>query len=198
MHLGASLERVVWRQWPNGTAAPSPALVAALRSLAALPEPLKGELGRELRGIFVGPGGVPDLDSMQHLRDRGLPSGRGRWDESAGAYIDRFVLVGDRPTPTPDVMLHELGHAFDEMRGDEQMLSDKPVFVSVYQTCAPALALPVHQIRGPVGRREFFADAFAALGAGATLELLSWLSGERELLLLVAAYFRQQFPELRR
>ncbi|MEU4827757.1 hypothetical protein AB0H37_38340 [Actinomadura sp. NPDC023710] len=198
MYLGAPLEKVMWRQWPDGTAAPSPVLVTAIRRLAALPESLKVELGRELHGIFVGPGGVPDLDSMEHLRDRVLPSGRGRWNESAGAYIARFVLIGDRPTPTPDVVLHELGHAFDHVRGGGQMLSDGALFAAVYQTCVPALTLPVHLLPDELGRREFFADAFAALGAGATVELLGWLGGERELLLLLVAYFRQQFPELRR
>ncbi|MEU8310619.1 hypothetical protein AB0C84_44385 [Actinomadura sp. NPDC048955] len=162
--------------------------------MASLPEVLKAELGRELHNIFVGPGGVADLDSMGHLRGRTLPSGLGRWEDCAGAYIERTLLIGDRPTPTPDVVLHEAGHALDELRGD---LSGRPLFRAVYQTCLPALTLPTHLLPGELGRRELFADAFAALRAEATVELLGWLSGERQLLLLVDAYFRQEFPELR-
>jgi hypothetical protein len=197
MHLG-ELERVVWRQWPADTPAPSRALVAIISRLAGLPDPLKAELAAQLHGIFVGPGGVPDLDTMGHLRGRPLPSGRGCWDESAGAYLERAVLLGDRPTSTPDLVLHELGHALDDLRGDGQMLSDGPLWEAVYQVCAPALIMPVHRLPAPLGQREFFADAFAALGAKATVDLLGWLDGDRELLLLVTAFFRQRFPEMRR
>lgn len=193
-HLGA-LERVVWRQWPEGEAAPTATLVGIIDRLAALPDPLKHELAAELYGVFVGPGGVPDLDSMGHLRARVLPSGTGRWDDSAGAYLQRMILLGDRPTPTPDVVLHEVAHALDELRGEREMVSDGALWGAVYRTCQPFLALSVHRAEAPVGRREFFADALAAVASRATVELLDWLNGNRDLVLLVAAYFRQQFPD---
>jgi hypothetical protein len=195
LHLGP-LERVMWRQWPPGSPAPSPPLVDIIRTLAGLPIHLKHELATGMHQIFVGPGGVPNLDDMQHLRGRLLPSGRGRWDDCAGAYVDRFMVLGDRPTTSPDVALHETGHALDDLRGrGDRMLSDEPLWGAVYRICAPSLMLPVHLLPPPLGPREFWADAFAALRSGATVELMDWMSGDRELVLLLRAYFREQFPE---
>ncbi len=54
-----------------------------------------------IEGIFVGPGGVPDLDDMQHLRGVPLPAGRATWDVCAGAYGGRKIVVGAQPSPTP-------------------------------------------------------------------------------------------------
>ena len=64
--------------------------------------------------IYIGPGGVPDLDDMSRLRGVPLPSGRATWDACAGAYGDRKIVVGTRPSPSPDVMCHEVGHAVDD------------------------------------------------------------------------------------
>ena len=68
-----------------------------------------------LDGIYVGAGGVPDLDDMGALHGVQLPSGKATWDACAGAYGDRKIVVGTRPSPTPDVMCHEVGHALDDL-----------------------------------------------------------------------------------
>ncbi|MFF5265022.1 hypothetical protein ACFY4C_39570 [Actinomadura viridis] len=165
-----------------------------MERLAALPTSLKIELGEKLYGIYVGPGGVPDLDEMGHLRGRPLPSGRGVWDDCGGAYLHRSIILGDRPTPTPDVVMHEVGHALDDIRGaGPALVSDSPVWGAIYEICVPKMVMPVHRSPGPVGRQEFFADAFACLAGRATVDLLDWLTGDRELVLLVEAFFRQKF-----
>src|SRR5690349_813916 len=66
-HCGA-LERILYRQWDALKGIPSPEVVRAVESLAALPNRLKEKLARGLDGIYVGPGGVPDLDDMGHLK----------------------------------------------------------------------------------------------------------------------------------
>ena len=54
---------------------------------------------------------------MARLKGVPLPSGRATWDACAGAYGDRKIIVGTRPSPTPDVMCHEVGHALDDIDG---------------------------------------------------------------------------------
>jgi hypothetical protein len=51
---------------------------------------------------------------MARLKRVPLPSGRATWDACAGAYGDRKIIVGTRPSPTPDVMCHEVGHAIGD------------------------------------------------------------------------------------
>src|SRR4051812_34899929 len=57
-HCGP-LEGILYRQWDGDLGPPTPEVVRAIDSLAALPEPLKELLARGLDGIYVGPGGVP-------------------------------------------------------------------------------------------------------------------------------------------
>ena len=64
---------------------------------------------------FTGHRGVPDLDDMAALHGVPLPSGKATWDACAGAYGDRKIVVGTRPSPTPDVICHEVGHALDDL-----------------------------------------------------------------------------------
>jgi hypothetical protein len=93
-------------------------------------------------------------------------------------------------------VLHEVGHAIDDLYGHDGqggLVSDGPLWGSVHQTCLPYLVQHVHRAPEGVGRRELFADAFAALTAAATVDLLDWLGGDRELVLLVQAFFVHQF-----
>src|SRR4051794_13950632 len=82
-HCGP-LERVLYRQWDAMEGPPSADSVRAVDSLARLPEQLKTKLAIGLDGIYVGRGGVPDLDDMGYLRGAPLPSGRATWDICAG------------------------------------------------------------------------------------------------------------------
>ncbi len=194
-HCGV-LEDVLYRQWPADGPVP-PEVVQAVDSLAELPEPLKERLAEGLDGIYVGPGGVPDLDDMGHLRGRPLPSGKATWDICAGAYGDRTIVVGDRPSPTPDVMLHEIGHALDDIDGTmgedgRQWQSDSPEFRALYAQCLPHLTSDFH-VQGDLGRHEFFADAFAAIASRQRPALVDMLGGDTRTALNVMLYFDRKY-----
>jgi hypothetical protein len=190
-HCG-SLERVLHRQWD--AAAPPPAeIVRAIDRLAELPAKLKEKLAAVLEGIFVGPGGVPDLDDMQHLRGVPLPAGRATWDVCAGAYGGRKIVVGAQPSPTPDVMCHEIGHALDDIDTPGQWLSDRAEFRTLYDNCLPHLVSDFHRQPGGLGRREFFADAFAAIASRQRPALVDMLGGDTRAALNVMLFFNRRY-----
>jgi hypothetical protein len=137
---------------------------------------------------------VPDLDDMGYLRGAPLPSGRATWDICAGAYGDRKIVVGDRPSPTPDVMMHEVGHALDDVDsrpGD--WVSDAPEFVTLYEQCEPLFASAFHRQPGGLGRKEFFADAFAAIASRQRPALVDMLGGDTRMALNVMLFFNRRY-----
>ncbi len=173
---------------------PAPATVTAIRRLADLPQLIKEKLASGLEAIYVGAGGVPDLDDMAQLKGVLLPSGRATWDACAGAYGDRKIVVGSRPSPTPDVMCHEIGHALDDLDGKAGVWqSDSADFGRLYQRCLPRMASDFHRHGGPLGRREFFADAFAAIASGQRPALVEMLSGDTRTALDVMLYFNVRY-----
>jgi hypothetical protein len=173
---------------------PPPEVVEAIDRLAELPEQIKEKLAAGLDAIFVGPGGVPDLDEMTALRGVPLPSGQASWDACAGAYGDRKVVVGSRPSPTPDVMCHEVGHALDDLDSPAgKWQSDSAVFRILYDQCEPHLASDFHRQPGGLGRKEFFADAFAAIASGQRPALVDMLSGDTRTALRVMLYFNRRY-----
>jgi len=197
-HCGA-LEGILYRQWAaDGRAAP-PDAVRAVDSLADLPDRLKDRLAEGLDGIYVGSGGVPDLDDMQYLRGAPLPSGKATWDICAGAYGDRTIVVGDKPSPTPDVMLHEVGHALDDIDGrmvedgPRQWQSDSPEFRALYEQCLPHFASDFHIQADDLGRQEFFADAFAAIASRQRPALVDMLGGNTRVALNVMLFFNRKY-----
>jgi hypothetical protein len=197
-HCGA-LEAVLYRQWTaDGHSAP-PEAVRAVDSLAELPEGLKEKLADGLDGIYVGAGGVPDLDDMQYLRGAPLPSGKATWDICAGAYGDRTIVVGDQPSPTPDVMLHEIGHALDDIDGTmpedgpRQWRSDSAEFRALYEQCLPHLQSDFHRQAEDLGRHEFFADAFAAIASRQRPALVDMLGGDTRAALNVMLFFDRKY-----
>lgn len=187
------LERVLHRQWTEDTVLPSQVITAVSR-LAALPRHLQEKLADGLTGIFIGPGGVPDLDDMGSLKGVPLPSGRATWDACAGAYGERKIVVGSRLSPTPDVVCHEVGHALDDLDAPgTKWQSDSPEFKSVYDQCKPHLVSDFHRQRGGLGRKEFFADAFAAIASGQRPALVDMLGGDTRSALWVMLYFNRRY-----
>jgi hypothetical protein len=188
-----SLEAVLWRQW-DSTVPPPAEVVEAVDRLAELPEQIKERLADGLDAIFVGPGGVPELDEMTGLRGVLLPSGQASWDACAGAYGEGKIVVGSQPSPTPDVMCHEVGHALDDLdspRGKWQ--SDSAEFRMLYDQCQPHLASDFHRQPGGLGRKEFFADAFAAIASSQRPALVDMLSGDTRTALRVMLYFNRRY-----
>jgi hypothetical protein len=190
-HCGL-LEGVLHREWTDSE--PAPAVVTAINRLADLPQLIKEKLAAGLDAIHVGAGGVPDLDDMERLRGVPLPSGRATWDACAGAYGARKVIVGSHLSPTPDVMCHEIGHALDDIDGPgDQWQSDLPEFHRLYGRCRPLMASLFHCAPGALGRREFFADAFASIASAQRPALVEMLSGDTRAALDVMLYFNVRY-----
>jgi len=187
------LEHIVCREWAAG-AVPPPEAVRAIDRLAELPSKIKRTLAAGLDAIFVGPGGVPDLDDMSRLHGVPLPSGRATWDACAGAYGERKIIVGSRRSAAPDVMCHEVGHALDDLDGSGGMWqSDSDEFRHLYGRCLPRLVSSFHRQEGPIGRREFFADAFAAIASRQRPALVDMLGGDTRTALDVMLYFNVRY-----
>jgi hypothetical protein len=188
------LEAILWRQWDPATTAPPPEVVAAIDRLAEFPRQLQEKLAAGLDGIFVGAGGVPDLDHMAALHGVPLPSGKATWDACAGAYGDHKIVVGTRPSPTPDVMCHEVGHALDDLDSPPgKWQSDSAEFRQIYDQCQPYIASDFHRQRGGLGRKEFFADSFAAIASAQRPALVDMLSGNTRIALRVMLYFNRRY-----
>lgn len=187
------LESILWRQWEPGTV-PHPQAAAAVERLASFPRALQEKLADGLDGIFVGAGGVPDLDHMSELHGVPLPSGKATWDACAGAYGERKIVVGTRPSPTPDVVCHEVGHALDDLDSPPgKWQSDSPEFRLIYDQCRPYFASDFHRQRGGLGRKEFFADAFAAIASEQRPALVDMLNGNTRAALRVMLYFNRRY-----
>jgi hypothetical protein len=187
------LEAVLHREWAPGDT-PPPAVVQAIDRLAELPLLIKNKLAARVDAIHVGPGGVPDLDDMGLLHGVPLPSGRATWDACGGAYGDGKVIVGSRQSPAPDVMCHEIGHALDDLDSpDGTWQSDSADFAGLYEACWPQLVSEFHRQPGVVGRREFFADAFAAIASRQRPALVDMLGGDTRLALAVMLYFNVRY-----
>jgi hypothetical protein len=188
------LEKILWRQWDAAAATPPPAVVSAIDRLAEFPRQLQEKLAAGLDGIYVGDGGVPDLDDMGQLHGVPLPSGKATWDACAGAYGDRKIVVGTRPSPTPDVLCHEVGHALDDLDSPPgKWQSDSAEFRLIYDQCQPYIASDFHRQRGGLGRKEFFADAFAAIASAQRPALVDMLSGNTRVALQVMLYFNRRY-----
>ncbi len=191
-HCG-SLEAILWRQWDPASPPPRQ-VVAAVDRLAELPMRIKEKLADGLDAIFIGPGGVPELDDMTSLRGVPLPAGRATWDACAGAYGERKIVVGSRPSPTPDVMCHEVGHALDDLDSPPgKWQSDSAEFRMLYDQCQPHFASDFHRQPGGLGRKEFFADAFAAIASRQRPALVDMLSGDTRTALQVMLYFNRRY-----
>jgi hypothetical protein len=188
-----TLEPILWRQW-DAAVPPAAEVVLAVDRLAELPERIKERLAAGLDAIFLGPGGVPELDDMTALRGVRLPSGQASWDACAGAYGDRKIVVGTQPSPTPDVMCHEIGHALDDLDSPAgKWQSDSAEFRMLYEHCQPHLASDFHRQPGGLGRKEFFADAFAAIASSQRPALVDMLSGDTRAALRVMLYFNKRY-----
>jgi hypothetical protein len=191
-HCGR-LEPLVHREWAQDVAPPAE-VVRAVDRLAELPQLIKSKLAQGLDAIYVGVGGVPDLDDMGRLRGVSLPSGRATWDACAGAYGERKIIVGSRPSPSPDVMCHEIGHALDDIDGHgDEWQSDSADFQSLYDQCRPHMVSAFHRQPGLLGRREFFADAFAAIASRQRPALVEMLGGDTRAALNVMLYFNVRY-----
>jgi hypothetical protein len=187
------LEKVLCRDWDESML-PPPEVLRAIDRLAELPAGVSERLAAGLEAIYVGPGGVPDLDQMGGLSGVPLPSGRATWDACAGAYGERKIIIGTRPSAAPDVVCHEVGHALDDLDGPGgTWQSDSEEFRALYERCLSGLVSDFHRQEGVLGRREFFADAFAAIASSQRPALVDMLGGDTRIALDVMLYFNVRY-----
>jgi len=177
----------VVRQWTDGTPAPSPALIRAVDRLADLPAHIAGRLASEISGIWIGPGAVPDLDDLGHLRGVPVRPDRPRiiWDLIAGMFTDGLIAVGSIGSDSHDVMLHEVGHAMDRM----DRMSDGDEFTALHALVRPVLASSVYRDRPA----ELFAEGFALTVADYPAGLVTMMNGNEHRAEVVWAYFRRHY-----
>jgi hypothetical protein len=91
-------------------------------------------------------------------------------------------------------MCHEVGHALDDIDGVAgQWQSDSDEFRQLYRRCQPYLASDFHRHGDPLGRREFFADAFAAIASSQRPALVAMLAGNTRAALDVMLYFNVRY-----
>jgi hypothetical protein len=187
------LEAILWRQWPEALQPPVQVVVAIDR-LAELPKRINERLANRLDEIFVGPGGVPELDHMTNLRGVPLPSGSETWDTCAGAYGEGKIIVGSRPSPNSDVMCHEVGHALDDIDSvPGRWQSDSAEFRMIYDQCQPHFMEDQYWVPDGFGRKEFFAEAFAAMASRQPFALVDILGGNRQEARRVMLYFNRRY-----
>ena len=90
-------------------------------------------------------------------------------------------------------MCHEVGHALDDIDGsDGGWQSDSAAYQALYGRCLPHMASEFHR-HGALGRREFFADAFAAIASSQRPALVEMLSGDTRTALDVMLYFNVRY-----
>jgi hypothetical protein len=71
--------------------------------------------------------------------------------------------------------------------------SDSADFADLYNRCFPHLAIEFHRHDSALGRREFFADAFAAIASGQRPALVEMLSGDTRTALDAMLYFNVRY-----
>ena len=71
--------------------------------------------------------------------------------------------------------------------------SDTEEFRALYVRCRPRLVSDFHRQDGSLGRREFFADAFAAIASSQRPALVDMLGGDTRTALDVMLYFNVRY-----
>jgi hypothetical protein len=91
-------------------------------------------------------------------------------------------------------MCHEVGHALDDLDSPPgKWQSDLAEFRVIYDQCQPLIASDFHRQRGGLGRKEFFADSFAAIASAQRPALVDMLSGDTRIALRVMLYFNRRY-----
>ena len=87
----------------------------------------------------------------------------GPWPTIASHHFD---TVDELIATTTGVVPENHGLTLDDIDGESGgWTSDSPAFRELYELCRPHLASDFHRQPDALGRREFFADAFAAISS---------------------------------
>lgn len=157
---------------------------AHLRDLDLVPTELVRRLQAAkggVRGVYVGKGGVPELDEMGYLsgvRPRGWAEGD-TWDIVGGAYAegDRYILAGTGRSGSYSTILHETGHAVQSRLFNTTMVNE----LRRYQKLFHKELRKYYQQGGPggaAGASEMWAETFALRIKGGEKKVYEFLGGE--------------------
>jgi hypothetical protein len=189
-HCGA-LEQVLRRQWDPANGPPPADVIAVVDRLAGLPVHIASRLASGLDGIWVGPGPVPGLDHLGHLR--GVPVSPGsphRWDIVPGAVAGRVMAIGTGDHVSVSLVDHEVGHALDVL--DD--MATRPDWQAIMRRSRPLLVIDRYQ-----DPREWWAEAWALCATGRLSQLVRTLGGDEIAAEMTWAYYRLQYGlEVRR
>jgi hypothetical protein len=73
------------------------------------------------------------------------------------------------------------------------MQSDSAEFRMLYARCEPCLVNHSYKQAGDLGRREFFADAFAMIASSQRPALVDILGGNTRITLTIMLYFNKRY-----
>ncbi len=179
------LEHVLRRQWDPAAGPPPPEVIAAVDRLAALPVHIASRLAAGLEGIWTGPGCVPDLDGLQHLRGQPVrPGAAHRWDDVPGALIGRTMAIGTGPHVSVSLVDHEVGHAMESF----DAMAARPDWQAIMRRCRPLVRTGRYQ-----DAREWWAEAFALCSTGHLRQLTRMLDDDAIVAEMVWAYYRLHY-----
>lgn len=170
------------------TQADDPAVRALAETLDAYPPRLWEALRDSGVEVYLGAGGIPNLDDLGHLRgERPRGWGEGQtWDQVAGIFDGTVVAAGTAEgfSFSGSVALHEVAHSvgftqgFAGEDGEFVALHDDPELAAIHAELHDEGRLVPYLAQdgpgGEAGRQELFAEGFAtyhARGRAAVVEL---------------------------
>jgi hypothetical protein len=183
-HCGV-IERVLRRQWDPTAGLPHVDLIHAVDDLAGLPVHLATRLAEGLDAIWLGPGTVPDLDNLGHLRGQPTHPGGALWDAIPGICTGRLIAIGTGAHVSASLVHHEIGHALDVM----DHMSQGNEWQTIMHLCEPKVQHP----RYKDSAIEWFAEAYALCSSRQAGRLLRMLDGDENLAAVVWNFFRRHY-----
>ena len=143
--------------------------------------------------------GSRDCGELEHLLHREWAEGAAPPAQTVRA-IDRLAEL---PSQIKEILAAGLDAIFvvpggvpdlDDIDGSGgKWQSDSDEFRRLYGRCLPRLVSYFHRQEGAIGRREFFADAFAAIASRQRPALVDMLGGDTRIALDVMLYFNVRY-----
>ncbi|WP_433237364.1 hypothetical protein ACQPYK_28735 [Streptosporangium sp. CA-135522] len=142
-------------------------------------------LAEELDEIWLGPGNIPDLDSLGALRGQPTqPGGHVLWDQAPGICTGRLITIGTGDHVSASLVLHEVGHALDAF----DSMSQASEWQLIMQMCRTAITHPRY-----LDAVEWWAEGYALCASRQVGRLVRMLDGRENLGELVWAYYRRHY-----
>lgn len=153
--------------------------------LAAQPVHIASLVINELDELWVGMGGVPDLDHMGYLAGQPVRPGSSIvWDDVPGATVGRTVVIGTGHSVSASLVDHELAHVVERSR----QMTEHRDWQTIMMRCRPHLI--VERWYDPL---EWWAEGWALVATGQLARLVRILNGHEEVAEMVARYYVRRY-----